>query len=161
MKVKQPYLEDGLVGNPVGVDREAEGYKKLRQAIIENYNTLSDQEKLSIELDGIKYSIMDYLDSEAAHIVPPGSFIKKCLEVSNVTQKTFASYINWDTGNLTKLLNGSRKINADIALILEETFPVSAITWMKLEDKNELTRVKNLKSRDYRNYSLARLQQKV
>ena len=150
-----------MVGDPAGVDRNGEGYRKLQRAIIDDYHSFSEQEKLAIELEGIKYSIMEYLADDEINIVPPGSFIKKCLEVSNVTQKKFANYIDWNTGNLTKLLNGSRKINADLALILEETFRVSAITWMKLEDKNELTRVKNLKSRDYRQFSLKRLQQKA
>lgn len=160
MKSKEEYLlEDGLVGNPNGLDQNSEGYKKLKQAIADVYNSYSEEDKLNIKLDGIRYAIIDYLENESVHIVAPGTFIKKCLEVSMVNQKTFANYINWNTGNLTKLLNGSRKINADIAMILEATFPVSAATWLRLEDKNELVRAKQQQTRDYHQYSLKRLKQ--
>ncbi len=160
MKSKEEYLlEDGLVGNPNGLDQNSEGYKKLKQAIADVYNSYSEEDKLNIKLDGIRYAIIEYLENESVHIVAPGTFIKKCLEVSMVNQKTFANYINWNTGNLTKLLNGNRKINADIAMILEATFPVSAATWLRLEDKNELVRARQQKARDYHQYSLKRLKQ--
>lgn len=162
MKSKEEYLlEDGLVGDPAGVDQNSEGYKKLKQAIADRYNSYSESDKLNIKLDGIRYAIIDYLENESMNIIAPGTFIKKCLEVSMVNQKTFASYINWNTGNLTKLLNGNRKISADIAMVLEATFPVSAATWLRLEDKNELVRAKQQKTRDYHQYSLKRLQQQA
>ena len=162
MKSKASNLtEDGLVGNPAGVDRKSEGYKKLKNAIDNHYQSYSDMDKLNIELDGVRYAIMDYLENETENIIVPGMFIKKCLEVSMVNQKTFANYINWNTGNLTKLLNGNRKINADIAMVLEATFPVSAATWMRLEDKNELVRTRQQKTRDYRQYSLKILKQEA
>ncbi|MFI5137801.1 MAG: transcriptional regulator [Sphingobacteriales bacterium] len=162
MESKEEYLlEDGLVGDPDGVDQNSEGYKKLKQAIAERYNSYSEADKLNIKLDGIRYAIIDYLENEAVHIIAPGMFIKKCLEVSMVNKKAFAHYINWNTGNLTKLLNGERKINADIAMILEATFPVSASMWMRLEDKNELVRTKQGKTRNYNEYSLNRLKQEA
>lgn len=162
MKSKEEYLlEDGLVGNPAGVDQNSEGYKRLKQAITDHYNSYSEAEKLTVKLDGIRYAIIDYLENESMNIIAPGTFIKKCLEVAMVNQKTFASYINWNTGNLTKLLNGNRKINADIAMVLEATFPVSAATWLRLEDKNELVRAKQQQTRDYHQYSLNRLKQEA
>lgn len=160
MKKKQNYIgEDGLVGNPSGVDRESEDYKKLQQAITDRYNSLTEEEKLTIKLDKVKYAILEYLENETGNIVPPGIFIKKCLEIVNINQKTFANYINWNTGNLTKLLNGTRKVNAEIAVILEATFPVSAVTWMRIEDKNELFRVKKANAIGYQKYSLKKLRQ--
>jgi plasmid maintenance system antidote protein VapI len=162
MKSKEEYLlEDGLVGDPAGVDQNSEGYKKLKQAIADRYNSYSEADKLNIKLDGIRYAIIDYLENDSVDIIAPGAFIKKCLEVSMINQKTFAHYISWNTGNLTKLLNCERKINADIAMILEATFPVSAATWMRLEDKNELVRTKQEKTRNYHQYSLKRLQQEA
>jgi plasmid maintenance system antidote protein VapI len=162
MKTQEEYLlEDGLVGDPDGIDQNSEGYKLLKKAIADHYNSYTETEKLNIKLDAIRYAIIEYLENESMNIIAPGTFIKKCLEVSMVNQKTFANYINWNTGNLTKLLNGSRKINADIAMILEATFPVSAAIWLRLEDKNELVRAKQQKTRDYHQYSLKRLQQQA
>jgi len=162
MKAKEEYLlEDGLVGDPNGVDQNSEGYKKLKQAISEKYNSYTEAEKLDVKLDGIRFAMLDYLENESTNIIPPGAFLKRCLDVVMVNQKTFATYINWNTGNLTKLLNGQRKINADIAMILEATFPVSASIWLRLEDKNELVRTRQKKTRDYHQYSLKKLQQQA
>jgi plasmid maintenance system antidote protein VapI len=162
MKAKEEYLlEDGLVGDPKGVDQNSEGYKKLKQAIAEKYNSYTEAEKLDVKLDGIRFAMLDYLENESTNIIPPGTFLKRCLEVVMVNQKTFANYIDWNTGNLTKLLNGQRKINADIAMILEATFPVSASIWLRLEDKNELVRTRQEKTRDYHQYSLKKLQQQA
>ncbi|MFP5080716.1 transcriptional regulator [Pedobacter sp. JCM 36344] len=162
MKAKEEYLlEDGLVGDPNGVDQNSEGYKRLKQAIAERYSSYTESEKLNIKLDGIRFAMLDYLENESSNIIPPGTFLKRCLDVVMVNQKTFANYIDWDTGNLTKLLNGQRKINADVAMILEATFPVSASIWLRLEDKNELVRARQEKTRDYHQYSLKKLQQQV
>jgi hypothetical protein len=61
MKTNHNYLgEDGLIGNPAGVDRESEDYKELQRAITERYNSLTEEEKLTIKLDKVKYAMLEY-----------------------------------------------------------------------------------------------------
>ena len=99
---------------------------------------------------------MEYLDQDDA-IIPVGDFIKECLRVIDVRQKHFAAYIDWNSGNLTKLLNGSRKVNYELAMILGNTFNINPSLWLQVQDKNELMQLRRVNREKYKGYSLHRL----
>lgn len=150
--------EDGIVGNPDGVDTNSESYKQLKEAIKLRSATLTEEEKREIEFNAIRYRMMEYIeDDRGQNVVEPGEFIRQYLKACNVKQNTFANFINTNPGNLGKLLNGKRKINYETAMILGSTFKVEPKIWLSIQDKNEIVRLNQIKRNAYREYTIDKL----
>jgi len=154
---KENIVDEGLVGDEQGEDMNSKGYKALHSAILTRIHNHTDEEKQNIELNAIKFKMLNYLEDESVELVLAGTFIKEYLKVLKVKQKVFAAYINWNPGNLTKLLNGSRKVNYELAMILGNTFQVDPALWLRIQDENELIQLRKLNSSKFKNYSLRRL----
>jgi addiction module HigA family antidote len=149
--------DDELVGNPRGVNTSSEGFQKLKKAIRERAVSFSPEEKWQIELSALRYRMQDYVQESNQVIIPTGYFIKEFLRAIGVQLKSFASYINSNPGNVSKILNGTRKINPEMAIILGNTFGTEPEIWLQIQDKNEIINLKRIKKSDYRRYSLNRL----
>jgi plasmid maintenance system antidote protein VapI len=58
---------------------------------------------------------------------------------------------------ITKLLNGARKINYELAVILGNTFNIEPSLWLRIQDKNEFVQLSRINSNNFSAYSLKRL----
>jgi addiction module HigA family antidote len=150
--------DDGLVGNPDGTDIDSEGYQKLQDMIRLRSEQFTAEEKREIEFNGIRYQMMEYLRNEnTAELLEPGFFIRRYLKAADIKQNAFASFIHAHPGNLGKLLNGTRKIKPETAIILGNTFKVDPKIWLYIQDKNEMLRLTKVKRTAYNKYTLDNL----
>jgi addiction module HigA family antidote len=150
--------EDGIAGNPDGVDMDSASYKQLREAIKARSAVQTAGEKLEIEFNAIRYRMMEYIrDDSNNNVVEPGEFIRQYLKAAKVKQNTFASFMHTNPGNLGKLLKGKRKINYETAMILGNTFKVEPKIWLYIQDKNEMVRLNQDKQNAYRQYTIDNL----
>jgi addiction module HigA family antidote len=150
--------EDGIVGNPGGVDVKSSSYQQLKAAIKTRAAEFTEAEKREIEFNAIRYRMMEYIeDEDYSTVVEPGEFIRQYLKAANVKQNVFASFINTNPGNLGKLLNGERRINHETAMILGKTFNIEPKIWLYIQDKNEMARLNKIKQNAYRKYSIDNL----
>lgn len=157
MREKNGVTDEGMIGDESGVDINSKGYKALHAAILSKINVQTIEESRNIELNAIKFKMINYLEDESVDLVLLGSFIKECLKVLHIKQKVFATYIDWNAGNLTKLLNGTRKVNYELAMILGNTFNVDPSLWLRIQDKNELVQLRKVNASKFKGYSLRRL----
>ena len=150
--------DDGLVGHPGGADTTSDGYRKLQETIRANATALTVDQKREIEFNAIRYRMMEYVqNNENEEVVEPGVFIKQYLKAANVRQNTFAAFIQSNPGNLGKLLNGTRKINYETAMILGSAFKVDPRIWLHIQDKNEMLRLYKIKRNAYRRFDIGNL----
>ena len=150
--------EEGLVGDPDGVDINSEGYHKLQDAIRARSEALTSDQKREIEFNAIRYRMMEYVQNDDnGEVVEPGAFIRQYLKAANVRQNSFAAFIHSNPGNLGKLLNGTRKINHETAMILGSAFKVDPRIWLHIQDKNEMLRLSKIKRNAYRRYDIDNL----
>ena len=149
--------DDGLIGNPSVVDISSEGFQNLKTAIRERAAELKPEEKRQIELSAVKYRMQEYLEETGHAAIPAGYFIKECFRATGVQLKSFAFYINSNSGNVSKIINGSRKINPETAFILGNTFGTDPELWLQIQDKNEIIELKRMDKNHFRRYSLDKL----
>jgi addiction module HigA family antidote len=149
--------DDGLVGNPRGVDNRSEGFLKLKMTIRDRAAGLKPEERRQIELRAVRYRMKEYLQESSHATIPTGYFIKECFRATGVQLKSFAFYINSNSGNVSKIINGSRKINPETAVILGNTFETEPELWLQIQDKNEIIELKRINRNHFRRYSLDKL----
>lgn len=70
---------------------------------------------------------------ETDAIIPPGESLAEELEVRGLTPREFAKQLRMSTRVLMALLLGEKPLTAEIALDLERTLGISAVTWVNLE----------------------------
>lgn len=125
------------------------------QAILLNKSRQrSENQKRRIDLLTFKYRMEDYINSETNEIKPIGDFLKAILKLLHIQQNTFANYIGLKPSNLSKLLNGERSINYDLALIFGRLFNHNPMLWIEIQAKNEINRLERSDKNKYSGYSL-------
>lgn len=133
---------------------ETESFKTFQAILLNKSRERSDQQKREIELLALKFKMEEYLESEGQDIKLPGAFLKQYLKTLRIPQKTFAEYINMNPSNLSKLINGERPINYELAIILGKLFNTNPMLWIEIQTKNELNRIRKAKQIKFRKYSL-------
>jgi len=69
----------------------------------------------------------------------PGTLIKDELEVrKDITQKDLATLFGVKASFLNEIIKGKRPVTADIAILLEKAFGISADYWMKFQSQYEI-----------------------
>lgn len=150
--------EDGLVGNRDGADTGSAGYRKLQEMIRVRATAHTPEQQREIAFNAIRYRMIEYLQNDDTEkVIEPGNFIREYLRAAGVRQNTFAVFIHSNPGNLGKLLNGTRKINYETAMILGSAFEVDPKLWLNIQDKNEMLRLAKVKRNDYRKYRITNL----
>ncbi|MEN8227599.1 MAG: HigA family addiction module antitoxin, partial [Bacteroidota bacterium] len=114
----------------------------------------TDNQKRRIDLLTLKYQMEDYLNSDKSEVKSAGEFLKTILKSLHIQQKQFAEYIGIKPSNLSKLINGERTINYDLALIFGRLFNHNPMLWIEIQAKNELNRLANAERNKYSSYSL-------
>lgn len=65
--------------------------------------------------------------------VIPGEILKKELKMRGIKQNEFASSVGLRPSHLSEIIKGTRPINDQLALKLEDVFDIKAETWLRLQ----------------------------
>ncbi len=125
------------------------------QAILKNKSQKrTENQKRKIDLLTIQYQMEDYLVSDKSEVKSVGDFLRTILKTLKIQQKQFAEYLGLKPSNLSKLINGERTINYDLALIFGQLFNHNPMLWIEIQAKNEMNRLLHAEKKKYSVYSL-------
>ena len=68
----------------------------------------------------------------------PGEILKDELKDREIKQKDFALLIDLPQTQLNEIINGKRRMNADIALVIGEALKMDASLWLNLQNNYDL-----------------------
>ena len=139
------------------MDVGSQGFNDFQAILLSKSRKRTESQKMGIDLLSIKYEMEDYLISDKSEIKPVGEFLKTILKTLKIQQKQFAEYLDLKPSNLSKLINGERTINYDLALIFGRLFNHNPMLWIEIQAKNELKKLLRAKSKKYSVYSLTDL----
>lgn len=139
------------------MDVGSQGFNDFQTILLSKSRKRTESQKMGIDLLSIKYEMEDYLISDKSEVKPVGEFLKTILKTLKIQQKQFAEYLDLKPSNLSKLINGERTINYDLALIFGRLFNHNPMLWIEIQAKNELTKLLRAKSKKYSVYSLTDL----
>ncbi|GLR19504.1 HigA family addiction module antitoxin [Portibacter lacus] len=128
-------LTNGILTEPMDIGtKEYEDFKLLiRSKVAETPKA----ERVKISLLGLKYQMEDYLRFNS-NPIPVGNFIKKFIKLIEIKQIDFANYLEIRPSNLSKILNGERRLSIELALILEKLSNIDAELWLRIQNQNEI-----------------------
>jgi addiction module HigA family antidote len=75
----------------------------------------------------------------------PGEVLKDEIEARNLVKSVVAQSLGILPGHLSELFKSKRNISASLALKLEDLLGISAETWLTLQNRYDLTMIKNEK----------------
>ncbi len=136
------------------MDIGTQGFDDFQTILLKKSRARSDNQKRKIELLTLKYQMEDYINSNKTEIKTAGEFLKIILKSMHIQQNKFADYIGLKPSNLSKLINGERTINYDLALIFGRLFNHNPMLWIEIQAKNELQRLSHAKRNKFSDYSL-------
>lgn len=136
------------------MDVGTKGFDDFQTILLGKSKERTENQKRKIELLALKYQMEDSLNSSQSSEKTAGYFLKLILKTLNIQQKQFAEYIGLKPSNLSKLINGERSINYDLALILGRLFNHNPMLWIEIQAKNELNRLLHTEREKYLIYSL-------
>ena len=147
-------LTNGILNEKMDIGtKEYEDFKLLiRSKVAET----SKEERIRIALIGLKFEMEDYLQSDK-ETIPIGKFIKKFINLLEIKQVDFANYLEIRPSNLSKILNGERKVTIEMAMILEKLSTIDAESWLRIQNQNEIRQIEKSNSKDLRKYKLLEL----
>ena len=136
------------------MDVGTNGFDDFQAILLGKSKKRTENQKRKIDLLTLKYQMEDYLNSGQSSEKTVGDFLKLILKTLKIQQKQFAEYIGLKPSNLSKLINGERSINYDLALILGRLFNHNPMLWIEIQAKNELNRLLHAERKKYSIYSL-------
>lgn len=139
------------------MDVGTQGFNDFQAILLNKSRKRTENQKRKIDLITIKFEMEDYLISDKSEVKPVGEFLKIILKALKIQQKQFAEYLGLKPSNLSKLINGERTINYDLALIFGRLFNHNPMLWIEIQAKNELNRLLQAESKKYAVYSLKNL----
>ena len=139
------------------MDVGSQGFNDFQAILLSKSRKRTESQKMGIDLLTIKYEMEDYLISDKSEVRPVGEFLKAILRILKIQQKQFAEYLDLKPSNLSKLINGERTINYDLALIFGRLFNHNPMLWIEIQAKNELNRLLHAERKKYSVYSLTDL----
>ena len=153
-KDKLSQLTNGILTESMDIGtKEYEDFKLLiRSKVAET----PKDERIKISLLGLRYEIEDYLQSNPKPI-PVGSFIKKFIKLVEIKQIDFANYLEIRPSNLSKILNGERRLSIELAIILEKLSSIDAELWLRIQNQNEIRKIEKSNPKGMRKYRLKEL----
>ena len=136
------------------MDVGTKGFDDFQAILLNKTRQRTENQKRKIDLLSIRYQMEDYVNSGTKDVQPAGVFLKSILKTLHIQQNKFAEYIGLKPSNLSKLLNGERSINYDLALIFGKLFNHNPMLWIEIQAKNEIKRLEHSKNNKYSNFSL-------
>ena len=139
-----------------GMDFGSKEYEDFKLLIRSKVSETSKKERIEIGLLSLKYHMEDYILSKSGKVAA-GKFVKKFIEVIEISQKDFANYLGMKPSNLSKIISGERRINVEMSLILEKLSKIEAELWLGIQNHNEIRRVQKSNIRQMNKYNLKEL----
>jgi addiction module HigA family antidote len=136
------------------MDVGTKGFDDFQAILLNKSRKRTENQRRRIDLLSFKYQMEDYIQSETNDVRPAGYFLKSILRLLDIQQNRFADYIGLKPSNLSKLLNGERSINYDLALIFGRIFNHDPMLWIEIQAKNEIHRLQRSDKNKYSDYSL-------
>ena len=136
------------------MDIGTQGFDEFQAILLKKSRKRTDIQKRKIDLLTLKYQMEDYIVSDEMEVKSAGEFLKFFFKSLHIQQNKFAEYIGLKPSNLSKLMNGERNINYDLALIFGRLFNHNPMLWIEIQAKNELLRLVNAEQNKYSTYSL-------
>ena len=152
MKKQKQKLQETMLTNSMDVGTK--GFDDFQTILLKKSAERDDSQKRKIDLLTLRYQMEDYITSDDMDVKSAGEFLKIILKTLHIQQNNFAEYIGLKPSNLSKLMNGERNINYDLALIFGHLFNHNPMLWIDIQAKNELHRLTNAEQNKYSNYSL-------
>lgn len=147
-------LTKGVLTEPMDIGTKE--YQDFKLLIRSKVAETSKDERIKISLLGLKYSMEDYLTTKS-ETKEVGSFIKQFIALIEIKQIEFANYLEIRPSNLSKILNGERRLNIELALILEKLSNIKAEVWLGIQNHNEIQKIQKSHSKQIRRYKLKEL----
>lgn len=133
-------------------DEELDILDKKVKAVYQNQTS---EQKLKNKITSLRYKMEDYLEqNDSEKLILVGNFIKEILDIINIKNKVFAEYIGLSKQELSKVINGRRKLNSDLALKIGSIFNIDPYLWLDIQNKNELFMLKKESNQEYKRYKL-------
>jgi len=147
-------LTNGILTESMDIGtKEYEDFKLLIRSKV---SEASKDERIKIALLGLRFHMEDYLKSKSITI-EVGNFIKQFVQLIEVKQVEFAKYLSIRPSNLSKILNGERRLTIELALILEKLSNIDARLWLRIQNMNEIKRIQKSSSKSINKYRLKEL----
>ncbi|MEM9545591.1 MAG: HigA family addiction module antitoxin [Bacteroidota bacterium] len=148
------HLTSGILTESMDIGtKEYEDFKLLIRSKV---SETPKNEKIKTSLLGLKYHMEDYLDSKS-ETIEVGNFIKQFIKSIEIKQVDFARYLEIRPSNLSKILNGERRLTVELALILEKLSSINAGLWLRIQNRNEINRLQKTHSKQLKKYQLKEL----
>lgn len=147
-------LTRGVLTEPMDIGtKEFEDFKLL---ISGKVAATSKDERIMISLHRLKYQMEDYVE-DSSELISVGNFIKLFIQSIEITQKKFADYLEIRQSNLSKILNGERRMTLELSLILERLSNINAELWLRIQNQNEILLMQKSDSKRINKYKLQEL----
>lgn len=159
MSKSYPEDFDALIGEGTGlINPNQQGFQQLREAIVEHADQLSEEQKLKVRLQALKYRMDSYLSGhETESGLSAGEFLRAFVEAVGVKHATFARYLGLQPANLSAIYRGQRRISQELALKLGALFDMKPSLWLYLQSKSELLAIQEAEPEAYAGYRLEEL----
>lgn len=88
-------------------------------------------------------------DLNLRYAIPVGEFIKDEMTFRGVSQTEMALLMGIELPKFNKILNGTQRLTADVALKIEEVWGIPAHIYMDLQSQYEIDKEKIVEDEDY------------
>ena len=114
--------KEGVLTSSMNVNNKE--FKEFQVFLSDKAKSLTDKQRLNIELLSLQIKIEDYLNSNEKDIelISVGDFLRLYLDKLGIKQNKLAEYIGMRPSNFSKILSGSRKVNFELSFILGRIF---------------------------------------
>lgn len=139
------------------MDIGSEDFNDFQRFIKAKADSRTREQKIFVEQMALKFKVDDYLENEEKKIVTVGNFIKIFLKNTEIKQNKLANYLGIKPPNLFKILTGERRLNLELALMLENIIGVKAECLLAVQTKNEIMGVGKQKKKEFLKYNVKEL----
>lgn len=136
------------------MDIGTQEFNKFQAILLNKSKERSKERNKEIELIALQFQMEDYLKSNDQNSKIVGDFLKAYLNTFEIRQNRFAEYIGLRPSNLSKLINGERSLNHELALVFGTIFGNDPMLWLDIQDKNKLAELSKVKKNKIKKYSL-------
>lgn len=144
------------------MDVSSPEFKQFQAILLDKLKEQTRWQKINIELAAIRIQMEDYIESDnKSEPKLLGEFLKSFLNTLNIRRNRFANYLEIDPTNLSKIIKGERQINPETALKIGKTFGLDPLLLLKIQIKNELSKLTGEKNQQIEKYSLNNLMEEA
>lgn len=161
IKNKSIEPENGVLTSSMNVENKE--FKELQLFLSNKADSLSEKQKLQIQLFGLQIKMEDYINSheDENNLIRVGDFLRLYIDKLNLKQNRLAKYIGLNPTNFNKILSGNRKMNFELSFILSQIFNLDPKIWILIQVKNEYLQLKKNKAKLYQKFKLEDLMSEV